>query len=188
MNKITGIILAGGKSSRMGRDKAFIPFQGKKMIQYSIDAMKEVCPDILICANDPSYELFGYPVVGDNFKNIGPLGGLEAALSVSKTEINLFAPCDSPYLKPGLFIEILKRCEDYDAVVPKLDGGFIQPLAGYYSRKILPEIRQRIRVGDCKMQNLLRTVKTGYIPVKDYDMFRNMNRPGDLKFISQLST
>jgi molybdopterin-guanine dinucleotide biosynthesis protein A len=180
MNEITGIILAGGKSSRMGTDKALIDVKGKKLIEYSIAVMKTICHHILISANDPVYEEFGFPVIADNFKEIGPIAGLEACLRYSKTKINLVAPCDSPFLKSNLFSEILKNVEGYEATVPILKDGKVEPLAGYYSKEALPTIIQQIEKGDYKLQNLLKAINTKYIAITDANCLANINTPQDL--------
>jgi molybdopterin-guanine dinucleotide biosynthesis protein A len=180
MIKITGIILAGGKSSRMGTDKALIDVNGKKLIEYSIAVMKAICHHVIISANDPVYEEFGLPVVADNFKDIGPMAGLEACLRYSKTQVNLVAPCDSPFLNINLFREILKNIEGHEATVPILKDGKVEPLAGCYSKEALPAIIQQIEKGDYKLQNLLKAINTKYIAITDTNCLANINTPQDL--------
>jgi len=85
-NKITGIILAGGKSSRMGMDKGFCALNGKPMVQYAIDILEQTCDSIIICSNNSDYELFDLPVIPDIIKDIGPMGGIYSGLKNSKTQ------------------------------------------------------------------------------------------------------
>ena len=184
MNRITGIILAGGQSSRMGTDKALISLNGKKLIEYSIAVMREICQHILISANNPVYRDFGYPVVSDNFPGIGPLAGLEACLRFSQTRINLIAPCDAPFLSADLFKNILSHNSLHDAVVPVQKNGNIEPLTAYYSKEIHPTLIRQINQGDYKMQNLLKLVNTKYIVLNDNNLLNNLNTPNDLAGIA----
>lgn len=183
MNKITGIILAGGKSSRMGTDKALIDVKGKKLIEYSIAVMKQICGHIIISASNPVYEKFGFPIVADSFQGIGPIAGLEACLRYSKTKINLVAPCDSPFLSINLFRETLKETAGYEAAVPILQDGKVEPLAGYYSKEALPTIIQQIEKGDYKLQNLLKAMNTKYVSITNPAYLMNINTPRDLRNI-----
>ena len=112
--RITGIILAGGKSKRMGRDKAFLPYHGKDLIEYSISLMQSICDEVIISANDADYDKFGLRVVRDNYPHIGPIGGLEASLTYSKTRHNLVIPCDTPFLTLSVYYEILKNLLNFN--------------------------------------------------------------------------
>ena len=87
--KITGIILAGGLSSRMGRDKALIQLDKHKMIKKVITLIRPFCNELLISANKNIYHEFGYEVIKDKHKRIGPLGGIISCLNKSNTELNL---------------------------------------------------------------------------------------------------
>lgn len=182
-SEITGIILAGGKSSRMGTDKAMLLHKGKSFLELTINSLKEVCHDILISANHEYYHDYGYPVVPDNFPGIGPLAGIEACLSFTKTRINIFAPCDTPFLNAALFKILIQHIENYDAVVPVSVDGKIEPLMAYYSKDILSKIRLQIENGDYKIQNLLRTIKTKYVSIPENKLFTNINTPDDLRSI-----
>ena len=182
---ITGIILAGGKSSRMGSDKAMLTYNGKKLIEYSIGLMKLVCNTVIISASNANYLAFNLPMVSDNYSNIGPLAGLEASLRHSETRINLIAPCDNPFLNVEFLNTILNNSENYDAVIPISNDGKTEPLTGYYSREILPVIVQQIEKGDYKVQNLLKIIHTKYVLVTDKTLINNINTPNDLKSIVQ---
>ncbi len=177
---ITGIILSGGKSTRMGSNKAMLSFNGKKMIEYGISAMKEVCRTVIIGANTQAYNAFNIPVVPDNYQNMGPLAGLEACLRHSQTRKNLITPCDTPFLNVEFLKTIISNIENYDAVVPILKDGKIEPLTGYYSKDILPIIVSQIENGDYKIQNLLKAINTKYIVVENVSVLKNINTPNDL--------
>lgn len=180
---ITGIVLAGGRSSRMGSDKAMIEFEGKKLIEYSLGIMREVAATTIISANNAQYADFGATVVSDNYKDIGPLAGLEACLRISGTRVCLFAPCDTPFLNVEFLNTILENITDYDAVVPISSNGKMEPLTGYYSREILPVVVQQIERGDFKVQNLLKKIRTNFLPFENHRILKNINTPDDLRNI-----
>ncbi len=180
---ITGIVLAGGRSSRMGSDKAVIEFEGKKLIEYSLGVMREVAATTIISANNAQYSNFAETVISDNYKDIGPLAGLEACLRISNTRANLFAPCDTPFLNVEFLNTILKNIADYDAVVPISANGKMKPLTGYYSRNILAVIVQQIERGDFKVQNLLKKIRTNFLPLENHRILKNINTPDDLRNI-----
>lgn len=177
---ITGIILSGGKSSRMGSDKALLSYNGKKLIEYSIDLLKSLCDNVIISANNAHYHAFKLPVVPDNYSDIGPLSGLESCIRFSNTRINLVIPCDTPFLNAEFLNNILNNIENYDAVVPISKDGKVEPLTGYYSKEVLPVIVQQIEKGDYKIQNLLKNIHTKYLLIANNTLIHNINTPNDL--------
>ena len=108
-NKITAIILAGGKSSRMGTDKGLLDFEGNKLIQHVIDNVKSSCEEILVVSNNDGYNSLGYPVVKDRFLNRGPLGGIHAGLSITKTNWNFVIGCDMPFAEKHFIAYLLSH-------------------------------------------------------------------------------
>lgn len=179
-DKITGIIIAGGKSTRMGRDKALINFKGKKLIEYAIDLLKAFTNNVIISANENKYAGYGFPVVADNFPDLGPLSGLESALRQSETRNNIVVPCDTPFLNAGLYEDLLRYSVNYDAVVPVSKGGNTEPLIAFYSKEILPVIDRQIKNQDYKMQNLLKAINTKFLLVENSDILSNLNTVSDL--------
>ena len=100
---VTGIILAGGKSSRIGRDKAQLEFGGMRLIARSISIIAPLCEDILISTNNPGLKYLGYPLVSDEHRGIGPMAGLHAALRYSQSEYHIVIPCDTPLVTVDVF-------------------------------------------------------------------------------------
>ncbi|HEC42598.1 MAG TPA: molybdenum cofactor guanylyltransferase [Bacteroides sp.] len=178
--KITGIILAGGNSSRMGTDKAFIQFKCKKLIEYSISLMQDICDEVIISANSPQYETFGLRVIPDNYPPIGPLGGLEASLTYSKTKHNLVIPADTPFLTLNVYYEILKNLNGQSAIVPLNLDNKPEPLTAYYSKEILPLIWSQIGNSNYKIQDLLNEASAEFIKFPTNDVFLNLNTKADL--------
>lgn len=179
-NRVTGIIIAGGKSTRMGRDKALINYQGKKLIEYAIDLFRAFTNNIIISANGGKYSCYGFPVVADNNPGLGPLSGIESALRYSETRNNIVIPCDTPFVNAGLYDKLLRYSANYDAVVPFSENGKTEPLIAFYSKDILPVIERQIESQDYKMQNLLQAINTKYLFVEKSEILVNLNTKSDL--------
>ena len=114
----TGIILAGGKSSRMGADKGLLELGGKPLITYAFQALSGLCTTILISSSSEAYHSFGYQVIEDVFPGIGPMGGIYSALGKSKTEKNLILSCDLPFASKELMSYILQNSDVHQVAVP----------------------------------------------------------------------
>jgi len=187
-NKITGIILAGGKSSRMGMDKGFCAVNGKPMIQYAIDALEGVCDSIVISSNNPDYELFNLPVIPDIIKDIGPMGGIYTCLKHSETEYNYFLSCDMPMVSVDLIKHILDQKENFDAIVP-LWNNYPEPMCAYYNKSVIGTIENLIDSNNYKLQEILNYVNHKSVeisPLLDFytdRLFVNVNCSADLKDI-----
>ncbi len=182
---VTGFILAGGASSRMGRDKGLCHFNGKELVSYSIEILKPICDYIIISTNNPEdYQKFGLQIVGDEIKNIGPIGGIYSCLKQSVTVKNLVVSCDIPFLTKEALEYILSKSDDFEIVIPQHSDSYYEPLAGYYSTSIIPTIENSIHQRDYKLINLFSEVKFRAISTGDLPglgiQFRNMNTPEDL--------
>ena len=184
---LTGIILAGGKSSRMGREKGMVPFRGKPLIRYSLEVLEPLCDHLLISANDPGYEVFGYPVLPDHVTGAGPLAGLCAALEKSTTRGNLVLPCDMPFVTEE-FLEYLLCCvRDQKAVIPVHPDGRAEPLCGYYSREILPFLKKNLEEKNYKLIRVLQEADAFFLkldetlPFYNSRLFTNLNKPEELR-------
>src|SRR3990167_7393360 len=141
MKRITAIILAGGKSSRMGFDKAFLRIRHRPIIADILDKLKNIFDEILIVIS-PS-RAFGYSanstdlrVVSDVFPEKGPLGGIYTGLLNSKTKYNFVAACDMPFLNAALIRYLVEHKGDYDIIIPKMGKEF-HPLFGIYSKNCI---------------------------------------------------
>ena len=154
MNKLTGIILCGGKSCRFGQDKGLCTLAGKPMIEYPLQALKSICDDIIISSNDPRYDNIGYKVIKDDVKNIGPLGGIFSALQESKTQDNIIVSCDMPFVYDRLLNYIMENKNDH-LVAAAFEGQFVEPLCSYYNKEVLPIIEQLIEEKQFKLRILL---------------------------------
>ncbi len=190
--KTTGIILSGGKSSRMNSDKGLMLLHGKPLIQYSIDVLKELCNKILICANKPGYESFGYPVLQDIYTDLGPIGGIYTGLYNSASESNFILSCDMPFINPQTVIHLLTKRDNSIASVPVHGQNMIEPLCAGYSKNILPELKTQILNQDLKLMNLLKTVDVNWVKIDSGfefyhpNLFFNINDQNSLEIAESI--
>jgi len=185
---ITGIVLSGGKSRRMGKEKGLCEFRGKPLISYSIEVLDSLCETVIVSANNQleKYEKLGFQVISDEYQEVGPLGGLYSCLKQSKTEINLVLSCDTPFVTKALFVELLPYAHSFDAVIPRHPNGFLEPLTALYHRSALLQMEQQLAAGRYKMIDLLERINTKYVaigsgnPGLNISVFHNLNSPEDL--------
>ncbi|MBI9069458.1 MAG: NTP transferase domain-containing protein [Salinivirgaceae bacterium] len=176
--QITGIVIAGGKSSRMGTNKALIEYKGKRLIDNAFSIIKPLVQEVIISSN---VEIKGYEVYKDALTEIGPIGGLYTGLQNSTTEINLIIPCDVPNVTTEFYSSLLANSDGYDAIIPRLKDGKVEPLIGIYSKTILKTIEKQIYAKDYKLVNLLNLLHVKYVDVSDVSIFENINNLNDLK-------
>ncbi|ODS30945.1 MAG: molybdopterin cofactor biosynthesis protein mobA [Candidatus Scalindua rubra] len=141
---MTAVILAGGKSIRMGSNKAFLKFKGKTFIERQIDLLSEIFDEIIISANTPSeYEYLNLPIIEDIYPEKGPLGGIYTGLINSRSLYTFMLACDMPFVE----IELIKHLESitkgYDVVVPQSDRG-LEPLHAFYSKNCIDPIKREL--------------------------------------------
>jgi len=176
---LTGIILAGGKSSRMGREKGLVDFLGKPLIQYGIDLLSRYTERILISSSNPDYLSFGFEMVPDPVAGQGPAAGIAAALKSSRSVWNIVIACDLPFLQPELIDCLLENASSYQAVVP-VHNGVMEPLAGIYHQKLAGHFETALTAGDLALHRILHRSKAKYQDVSQliqkYPMlFTNFN-------------
>jgi molybdenum cofactor guanylyltransferase len=179
--QITAIILAGGKSSRMGRDKGLADYAGFPLVQYALDACMKITDTLLISTRNQEYRRFGYPLIADNFQEIGPIGGLEAALSVSQTELIVICPCDMPGIHEDILAALLMKSQGVHAVVAEDTYGKVYPVLGVYNRSALPVIREQIELGEYQLTRLLQRLEAQTVVVDTAAWSQNINYPEDLQ-------
>ena len=190
--KITGIILAGGKSSRMGTDKGLLELCGKPLISYAIEALTGLCQNIIISSSSDAYLPFGYKVIADEYPGIGPMGGIYSALKQSKTEKNLVLSCDLPFASTELLSFILKNSEGYQVAVPWQGDQHYEPLCGFYSLSVLDPMHAFIQNGNYKLPDLFKTIHINRLIINNKsdfynpDLFLNVNSKHDLALAEKL--
>lgn len=183
---ITGIILAGGKSSRMGTDKGLINLDGKLFIQYSISAVKPLVAESLIISNNPAYDVFGLKRMEDIIKDAGPLAGIYTGLNRSKTDYNLVLSCDVPLIKTEV-LELLIKAQDskYD-VVQLVSNGRSMPLIALYRRRCETIFYELLQNNERRLHVALNHCKVKYVVLNsEKDLFAaNINTPEELQTIT----
>lgn len=130
---ITGIILAGGKSSRMGTDKGFVLYKGKPFIQHVLEAIKPLVDTVIIVSDNTDYDVFNTIRINDSIKNAGPLAGLYTGLNYSKTAQNLVLSCDVPIISTEVLEKLVNAISsDFDIVQLKSKNKTMPLLATYH--------------------------------------------------------
>ena len=179
-----GIVLSGGKSTRMGKDKGFVLYEGKPLVRYSIDLLKRFTSDIIISASHDAYRELEYPVVEDEFTNCGPAAGLHAALKASSHDWNLVLSCDVPFVTDEVIFRLLNERQG-NGVIPIHIGG-LEPLVALYHRGMYAVFEESLRAGCLKLRKIIQEAEMYLVPfddimLKNPRIFDNFNTPLDLK-------
>ncbi|MFH1051277.1 MAG: molybdenum cofactor guanylyltransferase [bacterium] len=202
---ITGIILSGGKSTRMGENKSFLKIGDVKIIEIVSILMKSLFRELIIITNEPElYKFLNIKTYCDIHKNVGPIAGIHSGLINSKTERNFIISCDMPLMTSGMICSIVDYPSDALITVPKADG-FIQQLCGIYSKSLIPVIGKIIEEDNsqenrdlnqtkrkCKVHQLINSVPATIIDkvenLQGYEknIFLNMNNPENFKSIVEI--
>ncbi len=183
--QITGIILAGGLSKRMGTDKALIQLNGKTLLENAIEICKPVCKSIIISSNNKNHEFCGYQITPDEIKYCGPLGGIYSCLIKSDTDWNFVISVDAAFVTLSFIEFLISEVNNNDAVIPLHFNGN-EPLIALYHKNCIPAILKQIGKKDYKMQNLLKSLNTKFTDVQKWVdihpiILNNLNRPEDLR-------
>ena len=184
---MTGIILSGGKSLRMGENKAFIEIEGVPIIQRIYTLFKELFHEVIIVTNQIElFKKFDSKIYSDLLPNKGALGGLYTGLFFSNFHYSFCVACDMPFLNKSLVQYLIKRIGDEDVIVPRTKDG-LQPLHAIYSKNCLDPIKEIIEQGKFKIIDIYHRVQVNIIEEADFislDPFResfiNVNTPKEL--------
>lgn len=142
---ITGIILAGGKSSRMGTDKGFIKLNDITFTQHIINNLSPFVDEIIIVSNNSDYDQFNVKRIPDNVSNFGPVAGVYTGLKKSKTDYNLIISCDTPKVDIDVFAPLLKERDNNYDIVQYIADSRTTPLIALYHKKCLPVFKLALR-------------------------------------------
>jgi molybdopterin-guanine dinucleotide biosynthesis protein A len=185
--QLTGFVLAGGKSTRMGQDKAAVTLNGRTLLEHALAALREVCQTVAILGKRELYGALA-PVYEDIIPDCGPLSGIHAALTNSQTRFNLVIAVDTPFIAPKFLSYVAERAIASDAIVttPEING-YTQPLCSVYTPGFLPAAETALHSGIYKIVPLFTKVKTLVLREDELrqfafapDMFENLNTPDDL--------
>jgi molybdenum cofactor guanylyltransferase len=183
---ITGIILAGGESRRMGTLKPLIIYRGKPLIHWIFEALHPVCSKVLIIANSGDYSDLDATVYPDSFPGNGPAAGIETGLFYCPSDLALISSCDTPNLPADFFRYLLANHHGYEVSIAAHDD-INEPLIGVYSRSVRHVFRNAVLAGDPHPPRIIRQCKWHEIQINSGcsffrpDLFLNLNSPPDLK-------
>jgi molybdopterin-guanine dinucleotide biosynthesis protein A len=188
MPTISGVVLAGGQSRRLGRNKALEKIGGVPLIERAVGALGQLSDDLVIVTNDPAlYGGLGARLIGDVWPGMGSLGGIYSGLREARYERALVVACDMPFLNLSLLRFMVELAQDYDVIIPRFDG-YLEPLHAIYSRACLGPIEAQLAEADLRIINFLSQVRVYYLDeatLGAYDpqhlSLFNVNTPADLK-------
>ncbi len=186
MVDFSAIILAGGQSLRMGKNKALIHYYGLPLIMYPIGLAGRFTQRIYISAGSNAFDDLGYPVIGDILPVKAAIAGIHAGLEKSETEWNLILTCDMPHVSPMLIEQLIDRIAPGIEVVVPENQGFPEPLCGFYHRSLKVQIEKNAGMGKFSLLDLIamvpgRLVKPeGFSIMEMKQLFKNINEPKDL--------
>jgi len=187
MREISGIVLAGGRSTRLGQDKALVDLGGRRLVEIVLERLREVCADIVVSTNDPDkYSSLGYRTIADVYPERGALGGIYSGLRAVRCSHAIAVACDMPFLNPSLLRFMILHVAGHDVVVPRLSAG-LEPLHAIYSRTCLEPMRKALEGGVSRVIGFWDLVKVRYIDEDEIEIldpdklsFFNINTPEDL--------
>ena len=182
----SAIVLAGGRSSRMGQAKALLPFDGEPLIAHIVRSLKELFADVVVVLG-PGQAVPALPVtlVRDEVAYQGPVSGIYHGLNAAKSDVSFVASCDIPFLNLSLISYLFSHIHDHDVVVPYWEGRY-QPLFAIYRKDVTPYLHAQLQRGELRPIFLFDKVRTRKIDeeeIRRFDpeglSFLNMNTPED---------
>ena len=186
--RITGVIQAGGKSTRMGGEpKALIELGGRRIVERVVAAIAPVVDDVLVVTNTPErYAFLGLPMVGDVFPDHGSLGGIYSGLKAANGDVAFTVACDMPFLRADVARLVVERAGEGDVVIPRV-GDQLETLHASYAKRCLPHMEERLRAGRLRIVGFFEAVRVVEIPEATVQrladpavVFMNVNTPDEL--------
>lgn len=182
----TAILLAGGQSSRIGRDKTLLELGDETLLDRALRRLGQFFPELIVVSNRPNLALSQAKVVKDRIPHLGPLVGILAGLEASSSSLNLVAAVDMPFVQPAI-LELLVEEAEEDVTCPMLARG-PEPLLAVYGKGCLPTIEKHFRRRELKAISFYPEVRVKYVPEErlrkadpDLISFRNINTAEDLR-------
>jgi len=183
ITKVTGVILAGGKSTRMGQNKALLPYRGRTLIESVIETMTSVFSRVVLSVHQPNaYPQLSLPTILDRYQGIGPMGGITSALESGESKI-FCVGCDMPFLNADLIRKIC-NFDSFDAVIP-VGQNRPQVLHALYSQSLLTSFQEGIRTRRYRLTDALENSNVLYLHDLDPEgrSFQNLNTPADYQHV-----
>jgi len=185
---LSAVILAGGRSTRLGRDKAFLRLDGRPLVERIIDTVAQFASEVIVVANDISlYESLDARVVSDIYPGKGALGGIFSGLRAATNLYALVVACDMPFLNISLLRYMRDLAPGYDLVIPRM-GELTESLHAIYSQDCLPAIERQLMDNDLRIAHLFPHVRVRYVELEEINLFDpehlsffNINSQSDLE-------
>jgi len=187
---ISAAIMAGGRSRRMGKTKALLPYRGRPLITQVYETLQTLFEDIFLVTNDPGlFDFLPCAKIPDRIPGKGPISGIDAALRYSRNPYVLVVGCDAPFLSPSLLKLLAGKAVGADLVIPRGPNG-PEPLCAVYGKGCLPLIEDSLRKGDFKLMDLATRLPTREVSLEEvaavdpgFRSFRNINTPRDFRLL-----
>src|SRR5919108_3980747 len=184
---MTGLLLAGGRSTRMGRDKLSLDFEGRPLAARPADVLRRIADEVLVASGDGRrLDWLGLPQVPDAVPDAGPLGGLVAGLECASHELVAVLAADMPFASADVLLLLARAWKGEDAVVSRTERG-IEPLHAVYAKTAAPRLRAALVHGSRAMHEVLPLLRTREIHEPEWQVADpsarfacNVNRPQDL--------
>lgn len=173
----TGVLLVGGKSSRMKRNKAFLELEGKPLVERSLAVLKSVFKEVLLSSSSGPelYADYGVPVILDEVPGRGSLEGLYKGLKAATYDEVFFVACDMPFLRVELIRFLSSWIPEYDIVVPRLQSG-LQPLHAFYHRRCLPKMKSNLEAGHLKIDDVYKECSVRYVDESELQAYQDLDK------------
>jgi molybdopterin-guanine dinucleotide biosynthesis protein A len=189
MDDVTVFVLAGGQSTRMGRDKALLLLGGRTLLERALALAHGISPRVVVLGSREKYAATGERIIEDEFPGCGPLAGIHAALGTSETDLNLILSVDMPFVPLKFFTYLLERARSRptaQVTVPRV-GGIVQGTCIACRRSFRSVCESRLKLGLCKVEDAIRLASPEYVEEEEIrargigpDVFRNLNTLEDL--------
>jgi len=194
MLTVSGIVLAGGQSSRLGMDKSFVNVNGQSLIEQIVAKLARLSDDVIIVTNSPEkYDHLEVRVVGDIYPGKGALGGIYSGLRAAANTHSLVVACDMPFLDLNLLRYMILLARGHDVVIPRV-GGLPEPLHAIYSKSCLEPIDRLLTRKELKIIDFFSEVRVRYVEEGEVDIFDpqhlsffNVNTLSDLEEMKKLA-
>ena len=170
------VIFAGGKSSRMGKDKALLPFgEYNTLSEFQHKRLSQLFKKVYISAKENKFD-FKTDIIEDRYKDNSPLVGIISIFETLKVDKVFILSVDAPFVNKEVIDKLINSNNRFDAVVAKSKSG-VQPLCGVYKRSVLPIAQEHLKNKNHRLQSLLKKVETQFVPFEDDTLFLNLNHP-----------
>ncbi len=180
MKKVTGVVIAGGKSSRFGQDKALFNYRGLTLVEQAINTIKPHCSRLAINTNKPeAFAPLGLECIIDILPDAGPLSGIHTALSYAGEGKVVVIACDTPHIPTELYGTLLEQITNHDLAMP-VHKGFIETMCAVYSSRCLPSIEVAIKTKQYRILDAIKPLRAKFIDIDGEDfyhphIFHNIN-------------